>query len=199
MGHYDAPFRDPRFRRFGVAPREPWGADPHRPSREAPAPAPPAPPPRPVAAPVSPPPAREDAPAPEKEQLRSALRDLEATTARVQKNAARIYDETRAKLIGDLLPVLDNLDRTIDAGQTTPSALLEGVAMVRAQMEQVLVGYGVEPIDAEGARFDPKVHEAIATAPAGAERVGQVVQQVSRGYRFAGRVLRPAKVIVGAA
>ncbi len=97
------------------------------------------------------------------------------------------------------MPVLDNLDRTIDAGQTTPSALLEGVAMVRAQMEQVLVGYGVEPIDAEGARFDPKVHEAIATAPAGAERVGQVVQQVSRGYRFAGRVLRPAKVIVGAA
>lgn len=196
MGFYDAPFRDPRFRRPGIAPREPWGTSREAPVRPSP-PAPPAPPPRPVAAPPPSAP-REPEPAPEKEQLRNALRDLEAAEARVQKNAVRVYEETRAKLISDLLPVLDNLDRTIDAGQATPSALLDGVAMVRAQMEQVLLGYGVEPIDAEGARFDPNVHEAIATAPAAPHQAGHVVHQVSRGYRFAGKVLRPAKVIVGA-
>src|SRR5258706_11631467 len=92
-----------------------------------------------------------------------ALRSLEATEARLERNAKREAEEARGKLVQELLPVLDNLDRTIHAahaGRGDP-ALLEGVRLVRRQLEGVLRGYGVERIEAIGQRFDPGVHEAI--------------------------------------
>ena len=128
-----------------------------------------------------------------------ALRNLEATEARLERNARREADDARGKLVQELLPVLDNLDRTIRAAHTgRDPAILEGVRLVRHQLEGVLRGYGVERIDAIGQRFDPGVHEAIGvTAVGDPSRHGVVVQQAEPGYRFAGRLLRPAKVSVG--
>jgi molecular chaperone GrpE (heat shock protein) len=128
-----------------------------------------------------------------------ALRNLEATEARLERNARREAEDARGKLVQELLPVLDNLDRTIRAanGGRDP-AILEGVRLVRHQLEGVLRGYGVDRIDAVGQRFDPEVHEAIGvTAVSDPSRHGVVVQQAEPGYRFAGRLLRPAKVSVG--
>jgi molecular chaperone GrpE len=129
-----------------------------------------------------------------------ALRNLEATEARLERNARREAEETRAKLVQELLPVLDNLDRTIraaEAGRGDPG-MLEGVRMVRQQLEGVLRGYGVERIEALGHRFDPALHDAIGMVSVGEpQRHGVVVQQAEPGYRFAGRLLRPAKVSVG--
>src|ERR1051326_1761441 len=102
----------------------------------------------------------------DRDSLRRALRDLEAAEARVQKNAERVYDEARAKLVTDLLPVLDDLDRTLDAADPDGDpAFIEGVRMVRSQLERVLVGYGVERVAAIGRRFDPAIHDAISTVP----------------------------------
>jgi molecular chaperone GrpE (heat shock protein) len=129
-----------------------------------------------------------------------ALRNLEATEARLERNARREAEETRGKLVQELLPVLDNLDRTIRAAQAGRSdpALLEGVRMVRQQLEGVLRGYGVERIEALGQRFDPAVHEAIGMiAVDDPHRQGAVVHQAEPGYRMAGRLLRPARVSVG--
>jgi molecular chaperone GrpE (heat shock protein) len=128
-----------------------------------------------------------------------ALRNLEATEARLERNARREADDARGKLVQELLPVLDNLDRTIRAGHTTRDpAMLEGVRLVRHQLEGVLRGYGVERVDAVGQRFDPSLHEAIGvTAVGDPARHGVVVHQAEPGYRFAGRLLRPAKVSVG--
>jgi molecular chaperone GrpE (heat shock protein) len=129
-----------------------------------------------------------------------ALRSLEATEARLERNARREAKETRGKLVQQLLPVLDNLDRTIRAAQGGRSdpALLEGVRMVRQQLEGVLRGYGVERIEALGHRFDPAVHEAIGMiAVDDPQRHGAVVHQAEPGYRMAGRLLRPARVSVG--
>jgi molecular chaperone GrpE len=129
-----------------------------------------------------------------------ALRNLEATEARLERNARREAEDARAKLVGELLPVLDNLDRTIRAAHTSRSdpAMLEGVRMVRQQLEGVLRGFGVERIDALGQRFDPSVHEAIGMVSVGdPQRHGVVVHEVEPGYRFAGRLLRAAKVSVG--
>lgn len=129
-----------------------------------------------------------------------ALRSLEATEARLARNARREAEEARGKLVGELLPVLDNLDRTIRAAQVGRSdpAMLEGVRMVRQQLEGVLRGYGVERIESLGQRFDPAVHEAVGTiAVDDPQRNGVVVHQAEPGYRFAGRLLRPAKVSVG--
>jgi molecular chaperone GrpE (heat shock protein) len=129
-----------------------------------------------------------------------ALRSLEATEARLERNARREADETRGKLVQELLPVLDNLDRTIHAAQAGRSdpALLEGVWMVRQQLEGVLRGYGVERIEALGQRFDPAIHEAIGMVSVDEpQHHGAVVHQAEPGYRMAGRLLRPAKVSVG--
>ena len=129
-----------------------------------------------------------------------ALRNLEATEARLERNARRELDEARGKLIGDLLPVLDNLDRTIRAAYDARSdrAMLDGVRMVRHQLEGVLRGYGVERVEALDHRFDPNLHEAIGvTAVSDPRRHGMVVQQAEPGYRFGDRLLRPAKVSVG--
>lgn len=129
-----------------------------------------------------------------------ALRNLEATEARLARNAKREADEARGKLVHDLLPVLDNLDRTIRAAYAARSepALLEGARMVRHQLEGVLRGYGVERIEALDQRFDPNLHEAIGVAAVSdPRRHGVVVQQAEPGYRFEGRLLRPAKVSVG--
>jgi molecular chaperone GrpE len=129
-----------------------------------------------------------------------ALRSLEATEARLERNARREAEEARGKLVSELLPVLDNLDRTIHAAQAGRGdpALLEGVRLVRRQLEGVLRGYGVERIEAVGQRFDPGVHEAIGMiAVSDPQRHGVIVQQVEPGYRFGNRLLRAAKVSVG--
>ncbi|MBI5538246.1 MAG: nucleotide exchange factor GrpE [Deltaproteobacteria bacterium] len=134
----------------------------------------------------------------DKVALRNALDELEAARARVERDAQRVKDETRASLIRELLPVLDNLDRTLRAASDAESGLVEGVRMIRSQLEEVLVSYGVERIRALGERFDPSLHEAIATTPAPPSQAGHVTTEVEAGYRFAGKVLRAAKVVVGA-
>ena len=129
-----------------------------------------------------------------------ALRNLEATEARLARNARRELDDARGKLVHELLPVLDNLDRTIRAAYDARSdrAMLDGVRLVRQQLEGVLRGYGVERIEALDQRFDPSVHEAIGVAAVNdPRRHGVVVQQAEPGYRFGDRLLRPAKVSVG--
>jgi len=132
-----------------------------------------------------------------------ALRSLEATEARLERAAKRDLEDARGKLVQELLPVLDNLDRTIRAAHVDRSnrsdpAMLEGVRLVRHQLEGVLRGYGVERVDAIDQPFDPGLHEAIGvTAVGDPRRHGLVVHQAEPGYRLAGKLLRPAKVNVG--
>lgn len=136
----------------------------------------------------------------ERQAARRALRSLEATESRLARNAKKEIEEARGKLVQEILPVLDNLDRTIRAAQDHGGdpGMLEGVRMVRQQLEGVLRGYGVERIEATGQRFDPSLHEAVSLIQVGdPARNGVVVQQAEPGYAFGGRLLRPAKVSVG--
>lgn len=174
-------------------PREPWASDPASQAPRASAEGPPPEAERPA----------EPSPVGDRQAALRALRSLEATEARLERNARREAEDARGKLVQELLPVLDNLDRTIRAalagrnGYPDP-AMLEGVRMVRQQLEGVLRGYGVERIEALGQRFDPAVHEAVGMVPVGdPQRHGVVVDHAEPGYRFAGRLLRPAKVSVG--
>ena len=153
--------------------------------------------------PVAPPPAAEVTPfsdTADRQAALRALRSLEATEARLQRNAQRDAEQARGKLVNDLLPVLDNLDRTITAAQGNRSdpAMLQGVRLVRQQLEGVLRGYGVERVEATDQPFDPSLHEAISVASVADPRLhGLVIHQAEPGYRFAGTLLRPAKVSVG--
>ena len=144
---------------------------------------------------------RESEPAePDRARMTRALRDLEAAQARVERDAQRVNAETRSKLVAELLPVLDGLDRTIHAARAarTASAVVQGARLVRAQLETVLRGYGVARIDAAGTAFDPSIHEAVSAVPVNSSaQHGMVLEELEPGYRFGGRLLRPAKVVVG--
>jgi molecular chaperone GrpE len=132
--------------------------------------------------------------------LSRALRDLEDAKARVERDAHAVLEETRASLVSEILPVLDNLDRSIHAalGAGNAPSIVEGVQLVRAQLEGVLRRYGLERFDARGHRFDPAVHEAISlVAVADPQHDRRVLEQVLPGYRFGDRLLRAAQVVVG--
>ena len=136
----------------------------------------------------------------DKAALRQAMADLDAAQARVARDAERVESETRAKLVADFLPVLDNLDRTIAAADAAGDAqpVIEGVLLVRQQLEGVLRGYGVERIEAQDRDFDPAIHEAVTTTYVPTLALHDtVIDQISPGYRFNGALLRPARVVVG--
>jgi molecular chaperone GrpE (heat shock protein) len=133
---------------------------------------------------------------PDRADLARALGELEAAKARVERDAKQVHADTRKRLVSELLPVLDNVDRAI-AASTEPSAIA-GMQLVKRQLEAVLRGYGVERIDATGAAFDPQLHAAITTLPVtDPEQHRKVVDQIEPGYRFGDALLRPAKVVVG--
>ena len=98
----------------------------------------------------------------------------------------------------DLLPVLDNLERTLgaakQAGESGP--LVQGVAMVQNQFLDLLKRYGITRIDAEGKPFDPNVHQAVMQQETKDKPPNTVLQVLEHGYMNHDRVLRPAKVIV---
>jgi molecular chaperone GrpE len=131
------------------------------------------------------------------ERLTEALRDLEAAKRRVERDAQSVSDETRTKLIADLFPVLGSLDRSIAAG-SADSALIEGVKLVRAQLAQVLRGYGLERVQSRGERFDPGQHDAVDVVWVDdPSQHDVVVDEWEAGYRLGNRILKAAKVRVG--
>ena len=103
-------------------------------------------------------------------------------------------------LAKDLLPVIDNLDRAMQAAKQAgeQGPLVQGVAMVQGQLLDALKRHGVTVIEAVGQQFDPGKHEAVMQQPAPGKAAGTVLQVVENGFAIHDRVLRPAKVIVAA-
>ena len=101
-------------------------------------------------------------------------------------------------LLRDLLPVLDNIERAIQAAQqnTDPAALLDGFKMVQQQVEDVLKRHHCQRIEALGAPFDPHVHHAVMQQPSDEHPANTVVMVTQNGYQLHDRVVRPSQVIV---
>lgn len=126
---------------------------------------------------------------------KAAKSDMDERIARLQRDREKVIDRDRKRIAGDLLEVLDNLDRSI-ASMADPSDA-EGVRMVHKQFLKVLTEFGVERQVAMGDMFDANVHEAIGMIPASPTQEDQEIIHVDRaGYRFKGELLRPARVIV---
>ena len=139
------------------------------------------------------------------EQLRDAqdrVLRAQAELENYRKRARREYDEAQRyreiDLLRDLLPVLDNVYRAIDAAEKTTDvdSLRSGFRMAAQQLEKLLDAHGCRTIETDGAPFDPTVHEAIQQQPAADVAPGTVVATASRGYRLHDRVVRPAQVVV---
>jgi molecular chaperone GrpE len=127
-----------------------------------------------------------------------AQADFENYRKRVARDQERLVAHAHERLVRELLPILDDLERTLEAAaKHEEAALVDGVKLVEQSLRKALQKEGLVEIEADG-RFDPHVHEALLTQPEEGAEPGSVLQVVQRGYRLGDRVLRPAKVIVAA-
>ena len=135
----------------------------------------------------------------ERDEYLDALQRLKAEFDNYRKRVAREQVEltTRAneRLVGDLLPVLDDLERALEAATAHEEAKLEeGVSLVHRSLADLLAKEGLAEIPTDG-KFDPHVHEALLSQPSNAEE-GSVIEVVQKGYKLGDKVLRPARVVV---
>ena len=122
---------------------------------------------------------------------------------RTERERAETYNRALGEVVRRLLPVLDNLQRALDAERVVEVKeseefrhFLHGVELINRQLGTVLEGLGVEVVPTVGERFDPHVHEAVATEETDAHEPDTVTQEMQRGYRLGDKLLRPAMVKV---
>jgi molecular chaperone GrpE len=118
---------------------------------------------------------------------------------RQEKERADFHQYAIADLAKALIPLLDDLDRVIETGSApgaTAESLVNGVKLLRQNLTKMLSQFHIQPIEAQGQPFDPKVHEAMLEQHAPEQPPRTVLQELSRGYRLHDRLLRPARVIV---
>ena len=135
-------------------------------------------------------------------RYRQASSEFDESRLRLRREISREIERGRREILADLLDVVDNLDRALDAARSGASAdkldaLLQGVDLVRRQFLAKLEGFGVKRIESEGQPFDPSLHEAVSAVPAATpDQDGIVVGVIRHGYRIGDEVLRPASVAV---
>jgi len=137
----------------------------------------------------------------QRDEYLDALQRLKAEFDNYRKRAAREQSDLVARaserLVKALLPVLDDLERALDAAEQHEEATLEdGVRLVQRALADALAKEGLVEIATDG-KFDPHTQEALLTQPSEADE-GEVVQVLQKGYRLGDRVLRPARVVVSA-
>lgn len=126
-----------------------------------------------------------------------AMADFENYKRRMERDSAALYTAYRRKLLERFLPVFDNLERALAYNASGDDKLRGGIEATLRVFESALSSEGVKPIDVKGKPFDPRVAEAIGTAPAAGGVEDETVMEVAeKGYTIGEELLRPAKVIV---
>ena len=144
---------------------------------------------------VEEPAAEECAPAPDDAYLRLAA-DFDNYRKRTAREHAELTRRANERLLNELLPVLDDLERALEAAAEHEEAKLEeGVRLVHRSLLGLVERHGLTEIDTDGA-FDPHVHEALLAQPGEGAEEGSVLQVLQKGYRLGDKVIRPARVIV---
>ncbi len=138
----------------------------------------------------------------ERDELKDRFLRLAAETENYKKRSEREKAEflkrSNQALVKELLPVLDNLERALEAaGQNQEQkGLLEGLELTRQELWKVLERHGLERVEALGQTFDPEYHEAMMQQEDPEVEENTVLQELQKGYLFQGRLLRPAMVVV---
>ena len=117
---------------------------------------------------------------------------------RTERERQGFAEATTADVMQELLPLLDDLERALQAEAQGPAAesYRRGVELIHRQLLEILRKRGVRPIESVGADFDPHFHEAVAYEPAQGRRDGEVIEEFRRGYMLGNRLLRPSAVKV---
>jgi molecular chaperone GrpE len=122
--------------------------------------------------------------------------DFENYRKRAARVQVRLVARAHERLVKALLPILDDLERALEAASAHEEATLEeGVSLVHRSLADLLAREGLDEIATDGA-FDPHVHEALLSQPAEDAEPGSVLQVLQKGYRLGDVVVRPARVIV---
>jgi molecular chaperone GrpE len=132
------------------------------------------------------------------DRLLRVAADFDNYKKRVAREREEYVALANERLVKELLPILDDLERALDAvGQHEEATVEEGVRLVHRSLAGLLERNGVREIATEG-KFDPHVHEALLSQPSEAEE-GSVIDVVQKGYTLGDRVVRPARVVIAAA
>ena len=115
---------------------------------------------------------------------------------RTERERQSLSEAAAADLIGELVPLLDDFERALQAGGTEDNAYFRGVELIYRRLSDILQKRGVRPIEALGADFDPYYHQAVSHEPAPGRREGEVIEEFRKGYMLGDRLLRPTMVKV---
>lgn len=129
-------------------------------------------------------------------QLKYLKADFENYKKRMNREKEEFAKYATEKLVLELLTVMDNLERAIEAGteDSGKTSLLEGVEMIYKQLNNILEKQGVKCIKAEGEIFDPHLHECVMTEETDKHEEDAVLQEIQKGYKLNSRVIRHSKV-----
>jgi molecular chaperone GrpE len=129
--------------------------------------------------------------------LKRVAAEFENYRKRVARDQESLVARAHERLVKELLPVLDDLERALEAARDSGTrSVEEGVRLVHRELAAALQREGLAEIDTNG-QFDPHVHEALLSQPSDAEE-GSVIEVVQKGYTLGDRVVRPARVVVAA-
>ena len=137
-----------------------------------------------------------------KEQVLRAHADAQNVRRRSEQDVEKARKFALEKFVADLLPVADNLERAIAAGNPedeTQKAVLEGVELTLKSLQDTLKKYKVEMVDPAGEPFDPQLHQAMTMVPNPDMEPNTVMDVFQKGYTLNGRLVRPAMVVVSSA
>jgi len=124
--------------------------------------------------------------------------EFEQSRTRLERDKEEAVKFANASLLESLLPIIDNFELGLTAASQSSesNSIIQGMKMVKTQLERFLADHGVEEINALGQPFDPNIHEAVSQKETDEAEEGTVIEQKRKGYRHHGRLLRPASVVV---
>jgi len=132
-------------------------------------------------------------------ELKSEMLRLRADTENIRRRLNKEKQEciqfSNEKLIREVIPIFDNLERALAAPDANPESLKQGVEMISKQLLALLEKENVKPIPAKGEKFDPNIHEVLSQIESDEHEENTVIEEYSRGYFLNGRVLIPARVV----
>ena len=131
-------------------------------------------------------------------QLQRLQADFDNYRKRTQKEKTELIKYASERLVGELLPVLDNFERAVSAAKVNPdfTAFSQGVEMILRQMQTALSKEGLRAMDAVGQPFDPNLHEAVLRVASEEHPENTVVEELQKGYYLKEKVLRACMVKV---
>lgn len=125
--------------------------------------------------------------------------EFENYRRRVERERAETLARSRAEVVLELLPVIDNFERalaSLEYNSNDAESLRQGIELIHRQLNDALAKFGLEPVETVGHAFDPHLHEAVSAEPSEEHEENTVIAEFQRGYKLGEKLLRPAKVKV---